>query len=250
MTAQWFDTHCHLDVQDEAGLRTARTSGVGHFVVPATAGISGRARSLASKNSDVHCLAGWHPLFLDSWSEDSPSWLASILSEDSRLIGIGEIGLDRPTTPRTRPRPPVDEQEPAFARQLEVASDIGCPVVIHLRGAFERFLSHVRRHPETVYVMHSFSGSAEFATRLLRELPEVYFAFGGVAARPEARRVHAALRAVPWERLLVETDAPDADLPSIGERIAALRGTNADELARVTWNNARRAFRWRIDSTG
>ena len=247
---RWFDTHCHLDrLDDPAGeLRRARERGVGRLLVPS---LSGRPRSLPAA-AGVCYGVGWHPLFLPA---DDETFLGSLdtldvaLRTDARCVGVGEIGLDYHQ--RGAPR---DRQRRALEAQLEVAASAGAPVVVHLRKGYGDFLAIARRFAGLRFVMHGFSGSADYARALLHHLDGVWFGFGATTLRANAKRAWDALDVVPMDRVVLETDAPDqtprplpppntpANLPFIGERIAARRGGSAAELAERTWQNACAAF--------
>lgn len=170
-----------------------------------------------------------------------------------RPHAIGELGLDgRDLKPAS---PDLALQEGVFRAQLALAREVDLPLVLHVVRAHEQALRILKRDgvPQRGGVMHSYSGSAELAADYLRL--GLYISFAGPVTYPEARRVHAAVKAVPTERLLVETDAPTqtpwarrpaagepAFLPDVLQALALHRGQPWTELAAVTEANARRLF--------
>lgn len=252
----WFDTHCHLDLVDAAELVRAKELGVRSFVVPCVTGDSSKAAAIAAAEPDVAYLVGVHPLFLGGMTDEGLDALLrqmrGALTGDPRCVGVGEVGLD--FTPEGVDR---ELQRRVFSAQVELAAELGCPVVVHLRKGWDELLEVARRHARLVWIFHMFSGSVDVAERYLRALPAAYFGFGGPAARDNAKKPRGVLRAVPSDRILVETDAPDltpppleppntpANLPWIGGRLAGALGITADELAATSTANARRALQWK-----
>ncbi len=146
-------------------------------------------------------------------------------------------------------------QAQLFRRQIALSVEHALPLVLHVLRAHPQALAVLSsvELPERRGVLHSCSASAE----LLREYLALGFSvsFSGAVANPTARRIHAAARAVPLDRLLVETDAPDqtpvslrparnepAFLVEIVRALAQIRGESEDVLARATSDNARRLF--------
>lgn len=166
---------------------------------------------------------------------------------------VGELGLDALTPAR---RAMLPRQEQVFRAQLALARQAELPLVLHILRSHGEALRVLRADgvPRCGGVVHSYSGSAELVPEYLAL--GLCLSFSGAVTRPEARRLQAAARCVPAERLLVETDAPDqtpqshhpaqnepAFLPAICASLAALRGQDAATLAQLTRDNAYRLFR-------
>jgi TatD DNase family protein len=167
---------------------------------------------------------------------------------------IGELGLDgRDLQPASPQR--LAPQERAFRAQLALARQLDLPLVLHVVRAHAPVLRILKGDgvPRRGGVVHSYSGSAELVADYLRL--GLHISFAGPVTYPEARRVHAAVKAVPSDRLLVETDAPDqtpwarrpaacepAFLPEVLQALALHRGQPWQELAVTTEANARRLF--------
>ncbi len=232
----WFDTHCHLDVEplvdDLSGvLERAWAAGVGRILVPAIHG------PVADRGFPPWVARAWgiHPGIC---TEIAPEAVAARFARrDYEPCAIGETGLD------PLAEPPLDHQEQVFRAHLALARAHGLPLILHVRGAWDRTLAILREEARGLpWIMHSFCGSWEVAQGFLRE--GAFLSFSGSLCRPTARKTPRVARAVPAERMLLETDAPDlappwwptrdnepAALPSIGRFLAELRGMPVEPLA-------------------
>lgn len=254
------DAHCHLDSERlgrpvEAVLDEARAAGVERFVMAGVDPDGWRSQvALARRFEQVYPVFGIHPQLVP---ELSASDVESMLVElDSALRGdfgirpvaLGELGFDR-LTEASRAAMPL--QEVAFREQLRLAKRHDLPVVLHLLRSDEPALRVLREEglPVRGGLVHSFSGAREFARALVRL--GLHVSFCGSLARPQSRRLREAVLEVPRERLLIETDTPDqspppfqhepsrpAMLPYVLAALAEARGEPAEELARVTTQNA------------
>lgn len=251
---QLFDTHVHLDCWPspalEKELDLARRAGVEGFVVPGVERADWpKLIRLARAEAGVWAAPGLHPLAAGQWNEAAGKELEGLLA-DPAVIAVGEIGLDGLI------EVPPEVQERALRGQLKLAVAAGLPVLIHCRKATERMFTVLReeRADQVGGVLHAFSGSVETA----RQAVDLGFAigFGGTLTYPNARRALAALRNLPEEAILLETDAPDIPphphrgeenrpswLPLIAHRVAEIRGWDEGATARITTANARRVFR-------
>ena len=242
------DTHCHLgseayDADRAQVLQRAWDAGVQHIVVigesPAAAAV---AAGLAESDPRLSATAGVHPHDAKDWSPASADWLAGCLA-DPRVVAAGEMGLDYHYE-----HSPRDAQHTAFRAQLALAAVAARPVIIHAREADEDVAAILRTDARTPVVLHSFSSGPA----LLRAGLDLghYLSFSGmVTFRNWA--LDDAVRAVPLERLLIETDGPYlAPVPQRGkrnepsflrhtaERIAQVRGIDPAELIDATRRNA------------
>lgn len=170
-----------------------------------------------------------------------------------KIVALGEIGLDYHY--ENYGEVPMDKQRQAyvFERQLEMAQDMGLPVIIHDREAHGDCFETVLRHPGARGVFHSYSGSAEMAKELTRR--GWYISFSGTLTFKNANRVREAALAVPRERLLIETDAPYlAPHPLRGRLnhsglmtytvgvLADLWSCSPEDAAEMTAQNAKKLF--------
>lgn len=247
------DTHCHLfwpdfDGELAAVLERARGQDVRRMVVVGTDLTSSLAAlDMAASHDGLFATAGVHPH--DAGGLDAETRRAiEELCRRPDCHGVGETGLDHfkgfsdPTV-----------QLEAFGWHLELARHLDKPVVVHCRDAHEATLSALAAVPGVRGVMHCYSMGAE-------ELPGYldlgfHISFSGVVTYPKNTRNREAARAVPAERLLVETDAPflapqgkrgqrnePASARDVLELLAKERGVAAEELAWQTSSNAAALF--------
>ena len=169
-------------------------------------------------------------------------------AKEKKIVAIGEIGLDYHYDDTDR-----EKQLYFFEKQLEMAEKWGLPVVIHDREAHGDCFEAICRHPRVTGVFHSYSGSAEMAKDLCRR--GWYISFSGTVTFKNAPKVREAVAAVPFDRLLTETDAPYlAPVPFRGKlnhsgymrytaaAMAEVKGIDVSEMIRITRENAARLF--------
>ena len=139
-------------------------------------------------------------------------------------------------------------------KQLELAQELGLPVIIHDREAHQDCLSIVRAHPGVTGVYHCYSGSLEDA-KVLVKLGWM-LSFTGVITYKNARRSHEVIQWLPMDRIMIETDSPylspvpfrgkrndSTHVHLVAETIAQIKGMDPEEVARITLENGRRFFR-------
>lgn len=153
---------------------------------------------------------GAHPWFLDEQARaPSPEELEGCLA-------LGEIGLDKP---HARKHGGWERQLRLFREQLELAVDLGLPVVLHAVKAHGPMLEELERHERVEGWLHSFMGPAELVPRYTRL--GLKLGFSPAVMRPGVRRALEAIRVCPEEHLALESDAPDAGLPEQLPELAA-----------------------------
>lgn len=171
-------------------------------------------------------------------------------SKHEKVVAIGEIGLDYHYDDS-----PKSIQQLWFARQIELAKELGLPVVIHDREAHMDVLRILREHnvSECGGVFHCYSGSAEMAKEVLGL--GMYIAFGGTLTFKNSVKAVETAKIVPDDRIVIETDAPYlAPVPVRGkrnsslfihyvaEKLAEIRGISTEEAERLTTENAIKLF--------
>jgi TatD DNase family protein len=239
------DTHAHLDALDDpaGAIARAREAGVARIVAIGSGLASTRATlAIAADEAGVDVAAGIHP----HQAADGES-LDDVLSlADGRVVAIGEIGLDF-----YRDYAPRDDQRRVFREQLELAGELGKPVIVHCRAAEDETARLLASFGGTV-VLHCFSSPALLPVALDRGY---YVSFAGNVTYPKAPELREAARAVPADRILAETDSPYlAPQPVRGKRnepayvvhtvasLAETRGEDPGELAQHIDDNAGAAF--------
>ena len=249
----YFDTHAHYDDEAfdpdrEALLESLPEQGVTLVVDPGCDGKSSQAAAaLAERYAHVYAAVGWHPHEADSFDEAGEALLRQLAARD-KVVAIGEIGLDYhyDFSPR-------EQQMKVFRRQMELAEELDLPVVIHDREAHGDCMEVVRAFPRVRGVFHCYSGSPEMAAELISL--GWYLGFTGAITFKNARRALETIRAIPPERILIETDAPylapvpcrgkrndSRLLPHIARTVADCRGITLEQAAALTMENGRRFF--------
>ena len=135
-------------------------------------------------------------------NDDVLKEIKSYIKENSKIIAIGEIGLDY----YWDENPSKEIQKEVFRKQLNLAKELGLPVVIHDRDAHQDTLEAMKEFPEVTGVVHCFSGSVEFARECVKL--GYYIGFTGVVTFKNAKKVVEVVRDIPLDRILVETDCP------------------------------------------
>lgn len=207
-----FDAHCHL--QDSRILsmapqliETAINSGVVRFAVN---GVTEKDWHLVKELSDRYpCIIpcfGFHPWYV---AERTPNWFNTLKEcfQSTPSAAIGEIGLDKGTRGRE-----VDftDQVEVFRQQLELAKELKRPASVHCVRAYGDLLQIMKNtgpFPAGV-ILHSYLGSAEMVPEFAKL--GAYFSFSGYLMSMKAQKAKKMLKAVPSERILLESDAPDA----------------------------------------
>ncbi len=239
-----FDAHNHLqDYQPKTRLsevlRQAAEAGVELMLCNGTSpGDWEQVLVLAAENKGVIPFFGLHPWFL---KEGPPGWLEGLESFLLKVpSGVGEIGLDGGQNATSSAR-----QEGIFTAQLRLAKKLGRPASLHCVKAWGRMLEIIKEEKPGPFMFHSYGGPAEMAAEFASL--GAYFSFSGAIIDQKREKLRRALLAVPAERLLFETEAPDADAPGwragpaglveVISAAAAILGRPAEELASLSWAN-------------
>ena len=242
------DTHCHLDMCEEGALDRAREAGLTRI---ATIGMNGeswpKATGLAEANDDVYAIVGVHPNEAAGY-EDAAIEEVRGLALGARVVAIGETGLDY-----YRDYAPKEDQQRSFDAHLELASDLGLPVVIHTRAAEADTFDALGDFGGTV-VLHCFSSPDRVDECIERGY---VCSFAGNVTYPKSRDLQRAAKAIPDELLMVETDAPflspqpvrgkpnePANVTHTARFVAELRGIDYDALDALVERNSARVFGW------
>ena len=249
-----FDTHAHLDDrafhEDREALITGLPEkGVGLVMNPGCSLESSRhVVALAEKYDHVYAAVGSHP---DVASEVN----AAVLEEYRKLCklsakvkAIGEIGIDYHYEDIPR-----EIQLHAFRLQMELAQELGLPVIVHEREAHEDGMAVVREFPDVTGVFHCYSGSAEMARQLVDR--GWYIGFTGVLTFKNARKAIETAASIPLDRIVLETDCPymapepfrgkrndPGYLYRMAEKLAEIRGLSLEEIQTITTENGKRLY--------
>lgn len=244
------DSHCHLDFKqfnrDRAEvIQRARESGIVQMVNSGVDLITNkRTLALAAEHDFIFATLGLSPNFLDGWSEaDIERVLKQMVENHGDAVAIGEAGLD---FYRCQDKASRERQARVFLRVKELARSLNMPLVIHSRDAEQQALEMVRDLDKVVF--HCYSGTLQ----TMRDAVDrgYYISLATNLCRSPAHQILA--RNVPLEHLLIETDSPFLS-PRRGRNepayildsvrlLSRIRGLPPEEVAKVTAENARKAF--------
>lgn len=250
---EYIDSHAHYDDdafdsdRDEL-LQRIHADGVKNIVnIGCNMERSYECAALAKKYPFIYAAVGIHPSDVKDTPADYLSQLEK-LAENPKVVAIGEIGLDYHYDDYDR-----DMQIRFFKEQLDLAEKLGLPVVIHSRNATEDTMEILRSKGKVNGVMHCFSGSAETAKQVL-ELG-MNIGFTGVLTFKNAKKAIEALKVIPMDRLMLETDCPymapepfrgkrcdSSMIIRVIEKVAEVKGITMEEAAASTSENTRRLF--------
>jgi TatD DNase family protein len=243
------DSHVNLHAPQFADDRAeviarARAAGVGLMITICDKLASFEAvAALAQTHDDIWCTVGVHPHEAKDYADLAPERLIA-LSQHSRVVGIGECGLDY-----RYDLSPRDIQRQVFAAHIAAAQATGLPLVVHTREADDDMGDMLERaHAERPFklLMHCYTSGAELAARAAAL--GAWFSVSGIATFKAADDVRAVIAEMPGDRILLETDCPylapvpfrgrrnePAYLPHIAAKLAQIRGWSLDETeARTT----------------
>lgn len=262
------DTHCHLDFHAYDADRTevvqrALENGIEIMVNPGTDLASSReAVKIAEDNPSIYAAVGVHPSEANSWGRQTLSELRD-LAQHPKVVAIGEIGLDFYHNQAT-----ASLQRRILGEQLELAQEVGKPVILHTRQAmvdmlaileswYKRLLEAGSALAGRPGVLHAFEGTQEDARAVMAR--NFFLGVGGPVTYPNAEERRAVVAELPLERILLETDAPfltpqprrgkrnePAFIIFTAQKVAELKQLPISEVARTTTENAAGLFAWGV----
>lgn len=248
-----YDSHAHyddsrFDLDRDEVILSAHHGGVA-FINNIGSNIQSSRESiaLAEKFDFVYATVGVHPSDTHGMTDDDIDILKA-LAKHKKVVAIGEIGLDYHYDDTSE-----EEQKRWFSPQLEIAKELNLPVVIHDRESRGDCLKILKEQGISNGVIHCFSGSAETAKEFLKMGMDI--SFTGVITFKNARRAIEALKIIPMDRLMIETDCPymapepfrgkrnhSGYVIKVAEKIAEIKGMGVEEVAKITTENAKRFF--------
>ena len=249
------DSHAHLDDRRfdrdrDRLIKSLKELGVELVINPgADLSSSIKAVSLAEEYDNIYAAVGVHPHSAKEMDESTIGLLKSFTNRE-KVIAIGEIGLDY-----YYDNSPRDVQRKRFIEQLNLAKEVNLPVIIHSREANKDTFDILKEAQDGSLrgVMHCFSGSVEMAMEYIKL--GFYISLAGPVTFKNAKIPKEVAKAVPLDKLMIETDAPYlTPEPYRGKRnepiyvryvagtIAELKGLTFEEVAKQTAENTKRLF--------
>ena len=250
------DTHCHLDdkkYDDYIAEIVADFDKDGIDYVISNASkieLFSKTAAIISEYRKVFGAFGVHPHEAKEYTQEIENMIFRYSTHD-KAVGFGEIGLDYFYNFSDRPT-----QRKVFARQLAVADELGLPIILHVRDAYEdafRILQENKSKIRHGGELHCYSGSLEMAKRFRTEF-DFYFAFGGPITYRNARK-DDVIEFLPMNRILSETDSPyltpvpyrgEINEPNLVkypiERIAQVKELSVEEVNAAIKENTERLF--------
>ena len=250
----YVDSHCHLSfpelTEDLPGvlarMREARV--VAALNVCTTLPEFPAVLAVAEREADIYASVGVHPDYTDT-AEPTVEQLVA-LAQHPKVVAIGETGLDY-----FRLKEPLEWQRERFRVHIRAARAARKPLIIHTRAAAEDTIRLMQEEgaEEAGGVMHCFTESLEVARAAMAL--GFYISFSGIVTFKNATELQAVARAVPLDRMLIETDAPylapmpfrgrrnePSYVPHVAAKVAELHGVTSDEVAERTSGNFSRLF--------
>ncbi len=250
-----FESHAHYDDdafdEDRESLIESLQENRIEYVINVGASMESTERTyeLAKKYPFIYAAVGVHPSDTLSLTDRDMDRLKE-LAADEKVVAIGEIGLDYYWD-----EPDREIQKKWFKRQIALAKEVDLPIIIHSREAAKDTLDILHEHDTGNYrgVMHCFSYSPEIAGEVVKM--GFYIGVGGVCTYKNAKKLVEVVEEIPLEHILLETDCPyltpvpyrgkrnsSLYLPYVVEKIAEIKGVTAEEVERVTYENAMKLF--------
>ena len=251
-----FETHAHYDDEAFNGdrdelLQKMHDHGIGR-IINVGASLKGvrDTAALTEKYSFVYGAVGIHPDEVGNLTEEDMKELRSLCGR-KKIVAVGEIGLDYYWDKEDH-----SIQKEWFVRQLRMAKELKLPVIIHSREAAADTFEILKQEKtsECSMVMHCYSYSSEMAKEYLKM--GFYLGIGGVLTFKNGKKLKETVAEAPMEQLLLETDCPylapvpyrgkrndSRKLVLVAEELGRIKGISADEVIRITEENARRFFR-------
>lgn len=250
-----FDSHTHLNDEPFRGKeeyyidRAAKLCVTKSAVAGQDPEFNDRAVDLSNRFDNLYAIVGYCPDVAKDFDQKAQDKLIEQLQLD-KTVALGEIGLDYYWD-----ESPRDVQRKVFAQQIDIAHEMKKPVNIHIRDAFEDSYKILKESKVGEYggVLHNFNGDPEWMKKFM-DLG-LMMSFSGVVSFTKAVDVHASAKVIPWDYMLVETDAPyltpkpyrgkqneTGYARYVAEAIAQLRDCPVQEVASHTYDNAMRIY--------
>lgn len=255
MELKLFDTHAHLDdsqfdTDREEVIAKIKAAGVYNVMeIGSSVENSETAVKIAEAHDFIYCSVGIHPEYAEDAKDADFDRIKDLALSCPKVKAIGEIGIDYhydDCASRVK-------QIACFERQIDMAKELSLPIIVHDRESKGDVLNILREKQVSRGVVHCFSGSAETAKILVNM--GLMISFTGVITFKNARRAIEALKVIPTDRLMIETDSPyiapephrgkrndSRYVLHVAEKMAEVKGLSLEELCRITYENGKKFF--------
>ena len=238
------------DISLDEILKNAIENDVKKIIIPAADVKSfNKIVELSNKYEQVYGMLGVFPEEAKTWNDDILDEIREKVTQNKKIIGIGEIGLDYYWDKTF-----IDLQKDIFIKQIKLANELNLPISIHDREAHKDTFDILNEYNKgSTIIMHCFSGSLEFAKECVKA--GFYLALGGVVTFKNAVKIKEVAKWIPTESLLLETDAPyltpvpyrgnenqPAYIKFTAQEIANLKEVSLEEIDAITTSNAEKIF--------
>lgn len=265
--AAFIDTHCHIDSYEEHAKESfesliSRLQGgdakdpsiqmpEAFIHIACSPTDFEYAKAISEKYPFVYAAYGIHPEYVESETAEDEARMMEFLKHP-KCVACGEFGLDYHYGSETKAA-----QVKLFERHLQLGIDSGKPLVLHLREADDDAIAVLKNasiRGKNIHV-HCFTGSPEFAAKLLELDANIFIGFTGITTFKSAPNVREAAALVPFEQMLLETDAPfmapipyrgkpchSGYIPHIAQKLAEVKNVPVEEIYRHCRENTRRCY--------
>lgn len=247
----FIDTHCHLSKEyyediDEI-INKAKDNNVNTLIISGCdkKGII-EGLELIKKYPNIYMTIGFHPSEVDTTTNEDLIWLEELIKSNKKIIGVGEIGLDYYWVKDNK-----EQQRTLFKKQLDIATRLKLPIVIHSREATQETYDILKEY-KLKGIIHCYSGSLEMAKEYIKLGYKI--GIGGVVTFKNTNLVDV-VKEIDLKDITLETDSPylaptpyrgkqnsPEYIPIIVEKIAEIKEKTKEEVGRITTNTVKELF--------
>jgi len=243
------DSHCHLYYEPfisnmQATLNDAKKNKI-DFLLTISVDLNTALINIDLANSypEIYCSVGIHPNNVSKNKIENIEIIKSLYTKSNKIIAVGEIGLDFYRNKNQ------EEQLVFFKKQIEIASELGLPIIIHTRDSENETLRIIKEnYNKNKFLIHCFSGSLDFAKSLLDF--GCFISLSGIVTFQNAHNVQEVAKYIPLDKLLIETDSPylspepyrgKTNCPKnvflVAKKIAEIKNTSIENISEHTSTN-------------
>lgn len=247
------NTHSHVNslktIDPKKAVNDCKNQGIVIIVPSSTTTDIFEVDKFVKNYENTYSYTGIYPLEAKTFTNHTLNDMETIIKNNPKVVGIGEIGLDYYWDKSFK-----ELQKEVFIKQIEFANEMNLPINIHTREAYNDTLEILKKHNKnSTAIMHCFSGSPEFAKECVKN--NIYISIGGVVTFKNAVKLKQTAQIVPIEYLLLETDDPYLTpepfrgqenqpiyVKYAAQEIAKLKNTTFEQICAQTTLNALKIF--------